>query len=82
MKRSTLLIIAVNVYGITAAMLAILGIMRTPIIIVPFILTPFIINPLQKSLADSRYRYLSFAIIAILAVAIILLVYLVLTSLT
>lgn len=81
MKRSTLLIIAVNAYGIIAAALAILGFLKTPIVIVPFILTPFIINPFQKSLADARYRYLSFAIIAILAIAIVLLVFLVLTSL-
>lgn len=80
MKRSTLLIIAINVYGIIAAVLAILGILRTPIIIVPFILTPFIINSLHKSLANPRYRYLSLAIIAILAVAITLLVFLVWTT--
>ena len=82
MKRSILLIIAINVYGIIAAVLAILGILRTPIIIVPFILTPFIIDPLHKSLANPRYCYLSFAIVAILVIAIILLVFLVLTSLT
>lgn len=82
MKRSTVLVIAINVYGITAALLAILGILRTPIIIIPFILTPFIIDPLRKSLTDPRYRYLSLAIIAMLVIAIILLVLLVLTSLT
>jgi hypothetical protein len=81
MKRSTLLIISINIYGVTATVLAILGILRTPIIIVPFILTPFIIDPLHKSLTDPRYRYLSFAILAVLVIAIILLVYLVLTSL-
>lgn len=77
MKRSTWLIIAINVYGITAAVLAIFGILRTPIIIVPFILTPFIIDPLHKSLTDPRYRYLSLAIMAMLVITIILLVFLV-----
>ncbi len=82
MKRSTLLIIAINVYGTTAAVLAILGILRTPIVIIPFILTPFITDPLHKSLTNPRYRYLSLAIVAILVIAIILLVYLLLRSLT
>ena len=77
MKRSTAIVIAINVYGITAVVLALLGILRTPIIIVRFILTPFIIDPLRKSLTDPRYRHLSLAFIAILAIAIILLVFLV-----
>jgi hypothetical protein len=81
MKRSTLLIIAINIYGITAALLTILGILRTPIIIVPFILTPFIIDPIHKSFTNPRYRYLSLAVAAALVIAVILLVYLVLTSL-
>ena len=38
-------------------------------------------GPLQKSLADTRYRSLSLAIVSILVVAIVLLVYLVLTNL-
>lgn len=80
MKRSTWLIIAVNVYGIIAAVLALLGILRTPIIIVPFILTPFIVDPLRKSLSNTRYRYLSLAIATILIIAIVLVVILVLTN--
>ena len=82
MNRSTWLVIAINVYGVTAAVLAILGIVRTPIIIVPFILTPFIIDPFRKSLENPRYRYLTLGILAIILIAVTPLVYLVLTSLT
>ena len=80
MKRSTLLVIAVNVYGIIAAVLALLGILRTPIIIIPFILTPFIIDPLHKSLANPRYRILSLAIVAILVIVTSLVVVVALTG--
>jgi len=80
LRRTSLLVLLINIYGIGAAGLALLGLIRPPIIMT-FVITPFLVNPLQRLWANPRYRWLSLVIMFTIAIGMVTLTYLVLTNL-
>ncbi len=50
------LIIQVNIFGISMALLALLGLVSPPVVVIPFVFTSTLIDPLYRFLRDPRYR--------------------------
>lgn len=79
LKPAVWLIVLLDVYGIAATILALLGLFRPPIIIIPFVITPFLISQLRRLLTSLRYRLFLVASVGIFLFTTISLLYLALT---